>query len=394
MNGWLMAIVIATQTLPKQDANELRPRVTLSGTAEFGAHARVHVDGIAEALVADRAKRGGRVNDFNADARDAWIEVGGKHADVRAGYGRLAWGRLDEVQPSDVINPIDTARFFLDGRSEARLPVAFTRARWFASSSVTVEGVLVPFFRRSRFDSLDEATSPFNLLNDAAMPVGTVATGFRRALPERLWSNVQGGGRVSATAGRVDVSVSAYRGYRGFGDINFEPSPTATQQQVSLPIPGRPIVGELVERFPRFTMFAADAETVTGAWAWRGEAALFKDDSFDIGAGVDRKTGEYRVFGSVLMHRDFATTTAAATNVNIVGSIERKFSQDHYLARIFGVANPGDRSGFARAVFVWSASDRVAIEATAAKFMGDGDDTISRFAGRDFVMARLRYYLR
>jgi hypothetical protein len=43
---------------------------------------------------------------------------------------------------------------------------------------------------------------------------------------------------------------------------------------------------------------------------------------------------------------------------------------------------------------VWKASDRVAIEASAAAFTGTGDDTISKFAGRDFVMTRIRYYVK
>ena len=390
MNGWIIAFMLAAQTLPKQHADELRPRVSVTGTFDVSPNARIHVEGIAEALVSRRRVADGssrRVQAFNADAREAWIEVSGTHADVRAGYGRLAWGRLDEVPPSDVINPIDTARFFLDGRAEARLPVAFARGRLFISPSVTLEGVVVPFFRRSHFDSLDESSSPFNLENDAVPPAGTVVVGVTRVEPSTEWSHLQGGGRLSATLGRVDVSASVYRGFHGFGDVGFEPT--------APPRPGQPVVGEIVERFPRFTMLAGDVETVTGAWAWRGEAAWFKDESFDVGAGVDRKTGDYRVFGSVIVHRDIARAAAVArTNTNVVGSIERTFHRDQWRARAFAVVNPADRSGFLRGVVSWSASDRVAFEATAARFVGTGDDTISRFSGRDFVMARVRYFLK
>lgn len=390
MNGWVVALMLAAQALPKQDAVELRPRVNVSGTFELSRYARIHVDAIADALLAERtnvARESVRVNAIRADARDAWVEVGSTRADLRAGYGRLAWGRLDEVQPSDVINPIDTSRFFLDGRAEARLPVAFARARVFVTQSLTLEGVIVPFFRRSRFDSLDEETSPFNLAKDAELPPGTLAIGVTRIEPAREWRNVQGGGRVSATLGRVDVSASVYRGFRGFGDVTLEP--------VLVPGTLHLFAGAPVERYSRFTMLATDFETVTGPWAWRGEAAWFKDASFDIGAGVDRKTGAYRVFSSVIVHHDSASTaTPARTNTNVVGSIERQFHRDQWLARAFVVANPADRSGFVRGLVSWSVSDRVGIDATAAKFLGTGDDTISKFAGRDFVMARIRYFLK
>jgi hypothetical protein len=353
MNGWALVFVLAAHALPKQDAQELRPRISFSGTAEVSKAVRVHVDGIVEGLLADRKRFGGRVTDVSADARDAWIEATGKRADIRAGYGRLAWGRLDEVQPSDVINPIDTARFFLEGRSEARLPVGFARARVFPSSSVTVEGVLVPFFRRSTFDSLDEKTSPFNLIPGVPQPDAPDA--------------MQGGGRISATVGRVDVSTAIYRGTDTF-------------------------VSPLGYR--RFTMVAGDFETVSGAWAIRGETALRVDQSFDAGAGVDRKSGEFRIFASAIVHRDFATAFAkSATNLNVIGSIERKFGRDHYLARLFAIANPDDRSAFIRGLLVWSATDQLAVEVTGAKFAGSGDDAISRFAGRDFAGLRVRWYI-
>jgi len=243
---------------------------------------------------------------------------------------------------------------FSGGGSEAGRPVGLARARLFPGASGPIEGVLVPFFRRSTFDSLDEKSSPFNLIPPGVpQPDGPDA--------------MQGGGRVSATVGRVDISTSVYRG---------------TDTFIS------------AQGYRRFTMVAGDFETVAGAWAIRGETAVKVDQSLDVGLGVDRKTGEFRVFASAIVHRDMATPFAAsATNVNLIGSIERKFGRDHYLARVFGIANPDDRSGFVRGLFLWSATDTVAIEASAAKFIGTGDDGISRFSGRDFAGIRLRWYI-
>ena len=79
------------------------------------------------------------------------------------------------------------------------------------------------------------------------------------------------------------------------------------------------------------------------------------------------------------------------TDVTLVGSIERAFARDRYLARVFGVTTPGDGSGFLRGLFVWNLRDAVALEASAAAFLGSGDTTLARFEGRDFVLTRLRY---
>jgi hypothetical protein len=362
---------------PRQgDDRELRTRLLVTATADPARWLRLHLEGTAEGLV---AHRGGRVDDVVVNAREAWIEVRGRSAEVRAGYGRLVWGRLDEVMPSDVINPIDTAKFFLSGRAEARLPLAFVRSRVFLPAQTSVEMVAALPGRRGRFDVLDDDSSPFNLLNDLRV---------RRETPAASWKNVQGGMRVSSTVGRVDMSVSAWRGFESFGVVSIEP------------------LGGLVERYPRFTMIAADAETVRGGWAIRGEAAAFVDKTLsrpfgpvqgkaiDAGVGVDRAAGDYRVFGSVVWHREWSAVLPDATEsyVNLIASVERQFSRDRYMARVFGVLNPEDRSGFVRGLVSWSVRDNVLLEGSGGIFMGEGTDTISRFTDRDFVFLRVRYH--
>ena len=66
--------------------------------------------------------------------RETYEEIGLEPSSVEI------WGRLDEVQPSDVINPVDAARFLIDGRAAARLAVPFVRGRFFASG-VTISPV-------------------------------------------------------------------------------------------------------------------------------------------------------------------------------------------------------------------------------------------------------------
>jgi len=170
----------------------------------------------------------------------------------------------------------------------------------------------------------------------------------------------------------------------------------------------------LIETYPRFTMIAGDFETVRGDWAIRGEAAVFVDKqlqsvtgtralggrALDAGVGFDRRSGDYRVFGSVIVHREWSTGSGSTsptephlsrTHVNLVASIDRPFARDRYFVRGFGVVNPGDGAGFVRALFVWKVRDDVTVEGSAAAFLGTSDDTLGRFQDRDFVLMRLRY---
>lgn len=394
-------------TMPNQpeggSTQEFRSRARLEVTADPTTWLRLKFDGAVDGLVADRS---GRVDDVIARAREAWAELRGARGDVRVGYGRLVWGRLDEIMPSDVINPIETSRYFLEGRSEARLPVAFVRGRAFVTEDTTLEGLVSLPGRRGRFDELDEPTSPFNLVRDLVFPAASTGT-IRRVEPKATWDNLQVGGRLSSTIGRVDASVSAYRGFEPFGVLSLEPVRSSVQPGFS-PADTIQVVGELVERYSTFTMIASDAEAVIGPWAIRAEAALFVDRqvtgtfgaregrAFDAGVGVDRSAGDYRIFTSVVWHRDWTTEgpTLVNNDVSLIGSIERWFGRDRYLARVFGVANPVDESGFVRGLLAWSVRDNLALEGSAGVFLGSdaSSDTLSRFRNRDFAFMRLRWY--
>ena len=175
--------------------------------------------------------RSSTVRDAVARPHEAYVDLRAGSIDLRAGLSNVVWGRLDEVPPSDVINPLDISRYLFEGRNEARLPVPLVRARWVSSEALTVEGVWVPLFRRARFDFLDEDSSPFNLLtdrdlcrDDAPCPPIPLEIAIDRREPARTLGNSQGGARVSATTGRVDWSVSAYRGFEPFGVVAIDPS--------------------------------------------------------------------------------------------------------------------------------------------------------------------------
>ena len=99
------------RSLPAMDAAEFGPQLMLDVRGAFaGMRFRYRAEGIVEGLLA--AIEATNVTGAIARVRDRWIETGGGKADLRVGYGRVIWGRLDEIQPSDVINPLDAARFF------------------------------------------------------------------------------------------------------------------------------------------------------------------------------------------------------------------------------------------------------------------------------------------
>lgn len=363
----------------RSDTTELRARVFAEEKLEPAPSLRVTLSGFAEGLIADRS---GSTTAGIVRVQDANLELLGAKADLLAGYARVAWGKLDEIQPTDVINPLDVSRFFFEGRSEARLPVLLVRGRLHPSENVSIEGVYVPDFRRGRFDRLDEATSPFNIAL-AANPMLPLTIDDRE--PPFTWRNAQGGVRMSATTGRVDWSVSAYRGIESFGLVRAE-TPTS-----------------VVVEYPRFTMIGADFEAVRGQWGVRGEVAAFVDDSFqteqlqiveghslDAGLGVDRRAGDYTLSATMLVHSE--SHVSNRTDVSLVMSLDRTFARERYRFRGFGVYNASESSGFVRGIGFANLRDNLALEASLGWFAGSGRDLVGRFSDSDFAYVRMKYY--
>lgn len=367
-------------------AVELRARLFVERLQDFGPRVRVRLAGYVEGLVADRNAPEPPTTDAVVRPQEVYLEVHGERADLRVGYTRVVWGRLDELQPTDVVNPLDLTRFFFEGRSEARLPVALARARLFLPASTVVEALVVPDFRRSRFDQLDEPTSPFNLF---AVTKGSDPFVTRRE-PDTSWSNLQGGGRVQTTTGRVDWALSAFHGFKSFGVLVADPTAGP------------------VESFPRYTMVGGDFETVRGEWGVRGEWAAFIGDTFqapvelgaldgrsvELGLGVDRRAGTARLSGNVLARRrsldDGPVRGFDRTDLNLIGSIDRTFARDTRRLQVFGVYDPTEATSFVRAIATVSLSDVLSIEASGGAFLGSGSDTLGRFADRDFAYLRVR----
>jgi hypothetical protein len=378
--------------------SELRTRVVLDYRRPIGTRVKLIASGFAEGLVADRTS--GRTSRAAIiRPQELHLEAVWNRADLRVGVSRVVWGRLDEFLPTDVVNPQDLSRFFLEGRSEGRMPVGMVRARWLPSDAFALEGIYVPVFRRGRFDQLDEATSPFNLMPRelCLTPTQCVPIAIEGADQRHGWRQAQGGVRANATTGRVDWSLSAYRG--------IEPLPVYTLADAA--------VLTLTEGFPRFTMIGADFETVRGEWGVRGEVAAFVSrtlqwtdqprasagKAIEMGLGVDRRAGAYRVSANAILTKRStdidglgAVPVIDRTDVTLVGSLDRTFARETRRVRAFAAYNPGEETAFARMIASISVRDNVALEASAGWFLGEGSDALGRLASKDFAYGQLKVF--
>lgn len=409
----------------RQATVEGRVRLFVERRQQIGDHLRLNLAGYVDGLLAARpaswrlppgrpSSADGVVRDATVRPTDLYIEFAASRFDLRAGASRIVWGRLDEFQPTDVVNPIDLSRFLLEGRSEARLAVGLVRGRVLLPGATTVEAVVVPGFRAGRFDELDEATSPFNLSR-------TPGVRLRRDEPAFGRGSIQGGMRAASTVGRVDVGVSAYRGLRTFPIVTVEhmlPALPPVVDQGAIPVLDGSPPPLVVHTFPRFTMIGGDFEAVSGQWGLRGEVAAFVDDqlqstraargvpgtSVEAGVGVDRRAGDYRVAINVLVgHRApdgsdpggarfLGDSEVHRVDAALVAAVDRSFVNQTRSLRVFTVYDPADRTVFARAIGAVSLRDNLWLEGSGGLFAGSSLDTIGRLTNRDFAYARLKVF--
>ena len=193
--------------------------------------------------------------DAVARPQELYAEVVSERVEVRLGYSRVVWGRLDELQPTDVVNPLDLARFFFEGRSRPAW-----RCRWPACAvpagidDAGSHGGAAVHARRVR--SARRATSAFNLGRDVSQVLNE-----SRARDVERTSRAARAADDHGTCGLVGFRVSGLREFRS----GWTPSADAAG---------------LTSGFPRFTMIGGDFETVRGEWGIRGEVAAFVVDSF------------------------------------------------------------------------------------------------------------------
>ena len=375
-------------TLPDPDARpgrqtvtELRTRLFAERRDEFGSHLRLVLSGHVDGLLVRTLAGSDTAHDVIARPLDLYAELVWPRVEVRMGASRIVWGRLDEFQPTDVVNPLDLSRFLLEGRSEARLGVGLVRGRVFLPGAATLDVIAVPGFRAGRFDQLDEPTSPFNL---NVVPPALID----RRSPRFGTHSLQGGARLTATTGRIDWGSTVYRGLRPFPTLTVQPDAA-------------------IETFPRFTMVGGDFETVQGAWGVRGEAAFFVDDqlqslqptrgvegqSIEAGIGVDRRAGSYRLAGNVLVTRRTADDeNLEESDVTLVVAADRSFARETRTLRLFAVYDPTEGTTFTRCIGAISLRDDLWLEASGGLLTGTSTTSLGRLSRRDFLYARLKIY--
>lgn len=164
---------------------------------------------------------------------------------LRGGWQIYAWGTGDLFNPTDTLNPIDFSDLF-----DTRRMSVLSLSGQLSTRYVSVEGIIVPTFTRSR---LPLQGKRFDVLQTSPLPI------LRPDDPDTGLDSLQLGARATGHVGGWDVSLC---GYTGRDDL-----PSADIQVLSL----NPLALVVDPNFDKIHMAGADFATTLGFLGLQGK---------------------------------------------------------------------------------------------------------------------------
>lgn len=256
---------------------------------------KVFIQGVQDGTVIDPGSS--RVfNDFDrvyqdrspsVDIDEAYVDFYTGDVDIRVGVQKFAWGRLDEVNPTDNLNTEDLTEGGTNDEVDRKIGVPALKVNLY-SNLANVEIGWVPFYVPYRLPTAEERWFPGVLVPpstiDAGHSVGTIpvrASYPEIDLPRGTIENSEAGIRVSRHIGGWDVSASYFTGYDMMPlvdtpvDLDVElADPLALDYDVTARVAMEPVLH-------RMHVFGLDFTTTVSDFTLRGEYAYFHNKHYN-----------------------------------------------------------------------------------------------------------------
>jgi hypothetical protein len=220
-----------------------------------------------------------------------------RDADLRAGVQLFAWGRLDGIPPTDVLNPRSYHDPIVSDAEERKIGVPALAGTYYvplaadrALSRLEVQLVYVPIAVPPRLAldperwfptstapvsqlSREDLAAYFDLPPEFVQSAVPIAFGTASNAPARTFEHGAIGARLGGTWRGVDWDAYYYGGPETQPDARL----TATVLGRTAPDLKLRAVSDLVQEYDTIHMVAADAAFVVGPVSLRAEAAYFVD---------------------------------------------------------------------------------------------------------------------
>jgi len=221
-------------------------------------------------------------NSSYIDFNEAYVDIYTGKVDFRLGIQKFAWGRLDEITPTDNLNTADLTEGGTNDQVEQKIGVPAVKMNYYADWFNT-ELAFIPRYVPYRLPKEGERWFPGVLILPSAIkssafgdiPLSTTYKDI--SLPDFNLSKSEEGIRISKYISGWDVSLSYFR---GFDVVPLMASPTDVTVALTDPIGLKYAVNANVDLEPEIHMmnvFGFDFTTTMGSFTVRGEYAYYNN---------------------------------------------------------------------------------------------------------------------
>jgi hypothetical protein len=217
---------------------------------------------------------------------EAYLEASFRSVELRVGKQKVSWGRLDELQPTDNLNPEDLTEVLFRPELERKIGVPGARLTWYAGAWTT-DAVWNPFYTALRLPHDQDRWFPplLQFPDHATTPLGTVPVEAHypdvEAPPHTLASS-DAAIRVGRQVGNAAITASLFHGWDK--TATFAAGGTATVVPTGDPAqPAAPSIDiDIRPTLHRVTVVGADLAVPVLLLALRAEAAWIHGRFFPL----------------------------------------------------------------------------------------------------------------
>lgn len=215
---------------------------------------------------------------------EAYVEVPFGNVEVRVGKQKVSWGQLDDLQPTDHLNPEDLTEFYFRPELERKIGIPALRVLGYRGSSV-IDFVWNPTFTAYRFPARDDRWFPplLTVSDRLETPLGTIPVRSRYPdvdEPPHTLASSDVALRLRQYREGTEMSLSVFHGWDK--SPTFAAAGTASVTPTGDPNLPVAIVSDVAVRpsLHRITVVGADLAIPVLWFAVRAEAAWIHGRAF------------------------------------------------------------------------------------------------------------------
>lgn len=220
--------------------------------------------------------------DYDNDIRlhNAYINLAWPSCNLKVGNQIVRWGKSDGYSPLDNLNPEDLRDGIGGRREDRKLAIPMVNLE-LHRGLYTLQGIFLPFFKKSKFDLLGSDWSLFDHMEEQIGPLA-----IKEEDPSNTLQNSEAGVRLSGTVRNFDYAFSYFYTHEdepSLDSLAVPPGFPASFESVTirdLAVFAKATNQEILLRHDRRNIYGFEFETTLGDFGLRGDAAYTSRGGF------------------------------------------------------------------------------------------------------------------